>query len=460
MKNVGTDMTKGSIKNHIIKFSTPLFIGNVLQISYSMINRVWAGKFLGKDALGAISISSLISFIMLAFALGMTMSTNILVAQYYGAKNDSKLKKTVSNSFIIVGIISIITTILVIVFAKDLLILINTPKDIMDMSLHYLIILSFGTIFVFGFNLISSIFRGLGDSISPLKFLGISLIINTILDPFLMLGIGPFPKMGVNGASLALVISQGIAFIWGMVYLQKHGGIAKLDFKNLQIDKFIIRKILRLGLPASGQQLLISSGIAVIQSLINSFGNDAIASYAATSNIDNLVFQPAMSVGAAISAMVGQNLGANKMDRVNNTLKYGLAFCTIITSVVAICCLLIPKILLMAFVKSEDVEVLVIGVQYLRIVGISYIFICNMVVINGVFNGAGDTLAAMVISVFNLWILRVPLAEIFSKHLGIDGVWIGIAVSFTISFFLALAYYKLGFWRKKAKIMMLKEKVA
>ncbi len=452
MTKTGINMTEGNIRKHIIKFSVPLFLGNLLQISYTMVNRMWAGKFLGKEALSAASISSLIGFIMMAFAIGMTMSTNILISQYYGAKNYKNIKSTVANSFIVIGIIALITNLGLIFFAEKILLIMNTPYEILEMSKSYLIIISYSSVFVFGFNLISFIFRAIGDSVSPLKFLAVSVVINVILDPFLMLGIGPFPKMGLNGAAVALLFSQGIAFIWSFIYLQKKGGFASLTLKEFKFNKVIALKIIKIGVPSSVQQTIIALGIAVIQAYINGFGSDAIAAYAAAGNIDNIVFQPASSINAAVCAIVGQNIGANKMDRVNKTIKYGLIINTLVIVGVSILCLVIPNILLSAFINKSDVNAMKIGVDYLRIMAIPYIFICNMIVFNGLFNGAGDTVAAMMIAFANLWAFRVPFAKLFSRYFGINGVGMGIALSFVVSFFLAFIYYKTGRWKRKAII--------
>jgi putative MATE family efflux protein len=448
MKVYGTDMTEGDIKNHILKFATPLFIGNLLQISYSIVNRVWAGKFLSKDALGAVAICSIYQYIILSFAIGLTMATNILISQYYGSKNYKSVNKIVSNSFIIIGIISVVLTIAVNIFAEHMLRIINTPDDILIMASGYLTIMSYGLIFVFGFNLISFIFRGIGDSKTPLKFLFISVVINIVLDPILMIGVGPFSGIGVNGAALGLIISQGVAFILSFIYLQKKGGIVSLNLSGIKFDKEVSLKIIKLGVPTGIQQIFISVGLAVVQSDINFHGKDAIAAYAAVGNLDSLLFQPASSLNTAVASIVGQNLGAEKIARVKETLKHGLIICTYITGSAAVFSLIVPKIFILPFVNSSDINVIQIGVNYLRITAIPYIFVCCMVTCYGFFNGTGNTVAPMILALIGLWGLRIPLVKMFSMHWGINGIWMGIGLSFILIFVIGMTYYRYGRWRQ------------
>lgn len=450
-KEPGTDLTEGPVSRLLLRFTLPLFAGNLLQVAYGAVNRFWTGQFLGKEALGAVSIGILVAYVLVAFAWGMTMGATILVAQAYGAKDWSTLRKAVANSFLIVGLMALGTTFLMIAGAAPVLRWLGTPPELFGMARDYLLVGSLGAIFVFGFNLVSFIFRAIGDSTTPLKYLALSVGINTILDPFLMLGWGPFPRMGISGAAAGMVVAEGTAFLLSFRALQRKGGPAALVIRGNLPDWPMISAILRLGLPGSFQQTFISLGVSVIQRFINGFGSDAIAAYGAAANVDNLFFLPAISLNLAVSSMAGQNVGAGKLDRARMTAAYALLYSGAVSLALGILCLAVPSWLLSPFLQAADSGALAIGERLLRILGLPYLFITSMVVLNGFFNGVGDTLASMFLSIVSLWILRVPLVWRLSGKWGLDGVWAGIAAGYVLSLFLALGYYALGTWKRNLR---------
>ena len=299
------DMTIGSIRKHIIVFSFPLLISNLLQLVNLFVNRIWAGKFLGEDAIGAISVSMIVLYIVFSMALGLTIGTGTVISQYFGAKQKEKVGRTIALSFVIILTISVIMTIVTMVFSAPILELMNTPQVIFAKAENYLMITALGLVFLFGQVLIGFIFRAIGDSITPLVFSGISVVVNVALDPFLMLGIYPFPRLEVEGAAIALIISQAVAFAFALYYLQKKGGIVSLKLKNLRYDKEIVKNLLRLGLPSGIQNLVISTGIGITQVFIDKFGTAAIASFAAMSVMINTLFYISWSIAAGVSIIAG-----------------------------------------------------------------------------------------------------------------------------------------------------------
>ena len=447
----GTDLTEGPVSRVLLHFSLPLLAGNLMQVAYGAVNRFWTGQFLGKEALGAVSIGVLVAYVLVAFAWGMTMGATILVAQAYGARDWRTLGKAVANSFLIVGTMAAGTGILMAAGAGTVLRWLDTPPELFAMTRDYLLVGSVGAVFVFGFNLVSFVFRAIGDAITPLKYLALSVIINAVLDPFLMLGWGPFPRMGIAGAAAGMVVAEAAAFFLSFRALQRKGGPAALSFGGNAPDWPMIRAILRLGLPASFQQTFISLGVSVIQRFINAFGSDAIAAYGAAANVDNLFFLPAMSLNLAVSSMVGQNIGAGRLDRAKMTVAWALAYSGAVSLALGLLCLAVPSWLLAPFLQAKDTAVLAIGERLLRILGLPYLFITSMVVLNGFFNGVGDTLASMFLSLASLWLLRVPLVWHLSGAWGLDGVWAGIAAGYVLSLFLGLAYYALGAWKRNLR---------
>lgn len=450
VETTGTDLTTGNVRRHLLRFATPLFIGNILQVSYGIVNRFWTGQFLGKDALGAVSLGFVIFFLILAFAWGMTLGASVLASQRYGAKDYEGVTRAVANAFAIVTAISLLSTLITILLTGTLLSWLATPKALFPLAWRYIVIGSIGIPFIFWFNLVSFFFRAIGDSKSPLRYLALSIGINMVLDPFLMLGWGFFPKMGVAGAALAMVISQGVAFVFSFLRLQRYGGCAALRFDLSILDFSVMKRIVKLGLPTSLQQVLVSVGVSVVQRLINGYGEDAIAAAGAEGNVDNLFFLPAMSLGLAVSAMVGQNVGAGKIDRARQTLHWALAISGLCSSVMTLLCLVCPAWLIRPFLQASDTKALAIGVDMLRIMAVPYFFVTAMVVFNGLFNGAGDTMASMFIALVSLWFIRIPMAWFLSHAIGINGVWWGISAGYIAGFLLAWGYYKSGRWLRKA----------
>ena len=285
---------------------------------------------------------------------------------------------------------------------------------------------------------------------TPLKFLALAVALNAALDPVFMLGLWPIPPMGVAGAALATVLSEGAAFFWSFRSLQRNGGAARVEIRRDTADAKVMGRILRLGLPTGVQQVIISVGITVIQWFINAYGTDAVAAIGAQINVDNLFFLPSMSLHLAVSAMVGQNIGAGRFVRARQTLLWGLVFCALSSLTFALASLLVPEALLRPFLREEDAEALRIGVRILRILALPYLCVTAMVIFNGFFNGTGDTTAAMFLSLVSLWGIRIPSVWLLQTLFGLDGVWWGIAVGYAGSVVPALLYYFWGLWRRKA----------
>lgn len=445
MHNHGVDLTEGNILKHMIKFSLPMLAGNALQVLYNTVDSIWVGRFLGKEALGAVSVSFPIIFLLVSIVMGFGMATTVLVSQYAGAKDWDMVKRTVNNSTALIGIGGIIISVVGVVASKPILQIINTPVEILPLAVNYLAIFFSGLIFLFGFNILMAVFRGLGDAITPLKFLGISTVLNLLLDPLFIFVF----KLHVGGAALATVISQGAAFFLGVWYLNKSGHILSLHIKELKMEKELIKTIVKLGFPSSVQQSMVSLGIVVLSAFINSFGPDVVAGYGAGSRIDSFALMPAMSLNVAVSSIVGQNIGAGKIHRVNESVKYGVLITSGITLVVFALVFMFAKPLLMLF--ATEPGVLKEGSLYLRIQSISYLFFGIMFIYNGALRGAGDVVAPMVITLLALWGIRIPLAWVLAIKAGYGamGIWWGITISLFISMILSWAYYLSGKWRTK-----------
>ncbi len=269
------DMTSGSETKHIITFAIPMFIGNIFQQMYNMADAIVVGNFVGKDALAAVGTSFPITFFLIAMVMGLTMGSSIVISQYYGAKDMVKVKRAVSTTYISLLAAALIMSLIGVLISRPLLTLLRTPAEIINDSAAYLKIVFGGLTFMFLYNTLSAILRGLGDSKTPLYFLIISSLINIGLD---VLFVAVY-KMGVAGVAWATVISQGIASFLCLIYVYKKVEILRIHPKEMIFDKDIFAKSVKLGIPASIQQTVVSMGMMGIQGLVNSYGSITMAAY-------------------------------------------------------------------------------------------------------------------------------------------------------------------------------------
>ncbi len=447
MKKNGNDLTEGSIPKHLLTFAMPLVIGTLLYSAYSVVDAIWVGNLIGEDAVAAIAVNYPVLLLLIAIASGTTMATSILVAQYYGAKDYTMVKKVVNNSFTISLIMIISVTIGGIFAANFLLKAMDTPVKLMNMASDYMKITFASFAFTYLFYLITSILRGIGDTIIPMLMLTISTVINIILDPLLIKGVWIFPKLGLSGAALASLISQFIITIVGMFYMNYKYTLVKLDITKVILNSQIVKTIFKIGFPFIVQQSLVSIGTAFITTFINGFGASATAAFGAVSRIESLAMVPAIALSMAVSAITGQNMGANKVERVKEIFKWGVIYGAASTAVISMFLMLFPNITLLMFI--QDKEVLAIGIEYLRIVSIGYILFAVMYVSNGIINGAGYTITTMIFTFISYAVLRVPIAAILSKtKLGLSGIWVSILVSYLVVMTVSVMYYRSGKWKK------------
>lgn len=441
-----TDFTVGSIPRHLLFFSLPMFLGNLLQTMYNTVDSIWVGRFLGPDALGAVSVGFPIIFALVSFVMGISMATTVMVAQYFGAKQHDLVQKTIQNSLVLLIAGGFIVSILGVVFHRQLLELINTPQELLEDASSYLVIYLSGLLFMFLYNVLGAILRGLGDSKTPLVYLAYATVLNIILDPILIFGLGPIPKMGVAGAALATVISQAVSAFLGMKYLKEKKLIG--TWQGFRPDWNLISKTFKIGIPAGVQQTVVSLGQLVVNSLINSFGKVVVAAFAIGVRLEGFAFMPIMSLSLATSAVAGQNLGAGKTKRAQKTLYWSVLFVVAIASFVGILLFIAPNVWLSVFTK--DKAVMAVGREYIRILAFSYIPFGVMFVINGLIRGAGDTMATMITSIISLWFIRVPLAYYLAQTIGLGsrGVWLSMAIGPIFGFAFSYLYYRTGRWRR------------
>lgn len=440
------DLTKGSEGKLILMFALPMLIGNIFQQLYNTVDGLIVGNTLGKEAMGAVMLSFPIMFLLISLVMGITMGSTILLSQYYGAKDMDRVKKTIDTAYIFMFFASIAVTIGGLLLSGPILTLIKTPAEMVDQAKAYLDVIFIGMIFMFGYNSISAILRGLGDSKTPLYFIIISTIVNIVLDYVFILSFG----WGVVGAAWATVIAQGISFIFGIYHLNRTHEVLKFNIKSMKFDKEIFKMSVKLGIPSGIQQMLFSFGMMALQAIVNGYGTDTVSAFGAAARIDSFATMPIMNFGAAVSTFVGQNIGANKIDRVKKGFRYtqiiSAATAIVLGSLIAI----FGRYMMSLF--NKDAAVIDIGASYLKIVGPFYFVISIMFITNSVLRGAGDAMFPMISSLLSLWLIRIPAAYLLSSKMGSDGIWLAIPVAWSFGLVITSLYYKAGKWKKKAVV--------
>ncbi len=440
-------MTVGSIPRHLIMFSLPMLLGNVIQTLYGFINAWWVGNRLGEEPLAAVTTSFPVVFLLMAVAAGLTIGTGILVAQFAGAKEWDRMKKTIQSATVLLGVLALVFLAVGWAFAPQIMKSMKTPPAVYDIAVSYLRIFILSMPAMFGLFLVASALRGLGDSSTPLYFQIGGLIATAILDPILMFGWLGFPRFGLNGTAIASVICQWAGVLGLLIYLARKKHIASPDWLHLSVDIPMLWLIIKIGAPSVVQQSLVSLGMIFVTSIVNSFGEDAVAGFGVGMRIDQIAFMPALTLGGAVSMLVGQNIGAGRVHRAKEVFNWGIIISGGITLVIAILALAVPRPMVRFFI--DEPNVIATGTHYLTIVAVSYVFFAVMFVANGVINGAGYTMVTTIISLVALWVARVPLAYYLSyKMQAVEGVFYAMLISNAVSMSVALCCYFSGFWKR------------
>jgi putative MATE family efflux protein len=453
------DLTKGSVGKNILRFAMPMLVGHMFQQLYTFVDQIIVGRCLGKEALAAVGASFPVIFTLIALIIGIATGGSIVISQFFGARDFNRIKRAIDTLFIVMGIFAVIMTVVGISFSEQIFRLIKLPEELMPMANTYLTIYVSGLVVFFGYNSVAAILRGLGDSITPLYFLILATIINITLDLLFIVKLG----WGIEGAAFATVIAQGTAFIAAIFYLNRNHELIRFNIREFTFDWEIFKQSLRIGLPTGLQQTFVALGMMALMGIVNGFGTDVVAGYTAAGRLDSLAVIPSMVFSFALSTFVGQNIGAGKIDRV----KKGLVRTMLMSSASAIGITILIIILKYPLMRlfTPDQAVIDIGGQYLTIITSFYLLFTGMFVFGGVMRGAGDTLIPMFITLFSLWIIRIPAAVFLSKDtieifgltlngagLGQSGIWWSIPTGWGIGLLLSFIYYQTGRWKRKIVI--------
>ncbi|PAF17132.1 MATE family efflux transporter [Terribacillus saccharophilus] len=424
----------------LFTFAGPIMLTNLLQVSYQFIDSLWVGNLLGANALGAVTVSSTVLLTVLAFIIGINNTTLTVLSQQRG-RGDVKGLKDYLNAFVVVlGLLSIFVGVIGLLFSRQIVIMLDTPAEMVDEAKAYLQVNFIGILFLMGYNFIGTVLRALGDSKTPLKFVFIAVILNTILVP-LFIGFG----WGIQGAAYATVLSQAVAFLLGLGYILRNG-LAPLSIPFLP-KKDQVLLILKLGIPSGLQMMVIYAGVTAIMSVVNSFGGSVVAGFGASQRIDSLITLPAMALGTAVNSMAGQNIGIGRWDRVKEIAKYGALFNLAIMLVIAVLVFLLAEPLTSLFIDEKSA--VSFGTDYLKIIAFFYPFIGLNFILNGIVRSSGAMYQVLILNILSFWLLRYPLTYICSAFVGENGIALGMGISFILSSIFSFSYYKWGKWDKK-----------
>lgn len=451
MKKIEEGTENKPIWRSMSMFLIPLLLSNVLQSLGQLFGMVVVGRWLGINDLAAISAFFPLFFLLISFVIGIGSGSSILIGQAFGARNEDRLKAIVGTTLTFTFVLGAILAVVGSMFAMDIMRLVGTPENIINMSVHYARILFISMPVLFMYFAYTTFMRGTGDSKTPFYFLIVSTGLNMALLPILIFGWLGLPKLGVYGAAYASVISTIVTFIILLVYLRKTKHPLQFDAtvrKYLRMDWDLLKLLLRLGIPASINMILVSlSEIAVI-SFVNRFGSDATAAYGVVNQVASYVQMPAVSLGITVSIFAAQSIGANQFDRLQKVIRAGLVMNYVIGGVLISLIYLFSKEILALFLTSQST--IDIAHSLIMITLWSYLIFGHAQIIGATMRASGTVLWPTIFAVISIWGVEVPVAYFLSYHtiLGIKGIWIGYPAAFIVSLLLQYGYYRLS-WKKK-----------
>lgn len=445
---MAVDLTRGNISKTILQFAWPMMLGNLLQQMYNVADTLIVGQFLGKDALAAVgSAYSLMTFLT-SILLGLCMGSGVKFSICYGGGDRQGLKNSLFLSFVMIGGIALVLNAAVFLGIDVILKLLQVPGEVYDLMRSYLWVIFWGILATFLYNFFASLLRAVGNSVTPLIFLGVSAVLNIVLDLVFVLVF----SWGVEGAAGATVLSQYVSGVGLAIYSLKKFPEIRPGRQEARWRPRVVREIFQLSFLTCIQQSVMNFGILMVQGLVNSFGPAVMTAFAAAVKIDSFAYMPVQDFGNAFSTFIAQNYGAGQRERIKKGIRSAaltsFLFCLVIS--LAVCLLARP--LLLIFIKPYETEILSIGVGYLWIEGAFYCLIGWLFLFYGFYRAMKRPGMSVVLTVISLG-TRVALAYILSAipALGVTGIWMSVP----IGWFLADAVGSLYYIRNRRKLMEL-----
>lgn len=441
-------LTKGSIFKSLMRFSFPFLLASLLQALYGAADLFVVGQYADSAAVSAVAIGSQVMQTITGVILGITTGGTILIGQYLGAKREKDMAKTVGTIICVFGLFSIVLTIFMTLFTNPIATIMHTPVESLKYTQQYIFICSCGIPFIIGYNAVSGILRGMGDSKTPLYFIAIACVINIAVDIILV----DFFKMGAIGAAIATVGAQGISFILAVLFLWKKGFPFEFGKKYIWLFPKKAKIIFHLGLPIALQDGLINISFLLITTIINTMGLTASAAVGVVEKVIVFAMLPPTAFASAIAVMTAQNMGAGKIERAQKSLYGGIACSLVIGIAFCIYSQISPESITSLF--SNDKEVIYTAAMYLRSYSIDCILVCFIFCMNSFFSGCGHPVFPMVHSLIATFLIRIPVSFALSRMKGITlfEIGFGAPLATLVSLIMCIIYMRYGSWKKSTML--------
>ncbi len=433
------DLTEGSITRTMLAFAVPMIIGNLLQQLYNVADTLIVGQFLGANALAAVGSAYTLMIFLTSVLLGLCMGSGAVFSHRYGAKQTEVLKKSVYVSFVWISVTTLLLNVAVFVFIHPIISILQVPAELYSLMYDYLRVIFWGIGFTFLYNFYASLLRAIGNSMVPLWFLAVAVLLNIILDFLFIL----FFNWGVEGAGWATVISQAVSAIGLCFYTFLKFPELRIGRKDMRMEWKTVREIASYSALTCAQQSVMNFGILMVQGLINSFGTTVMAAFAVAVKIDSFAYMPVQDFGNAFSTFIAQNFGARKSDRIRKGIRSAITITIVFCIVISTGVILFARPLMLLFVQPHESGIISIGVQYLHIEGTFYFGIGCLFLLYGFYRAVrkpGMSVILTFISLGTRVLLAYALAAIPS--IGVTGVWWAIPIGWILADLTGLLYYR------------------
>jgi putative MATE family efflux protein len=442
-------LTEGSIPRALLAFSLPILFGNVLQSVNGSVNAIWVGKYLGEASLAAVGNSNVVMFLLFGVMFGFSMAATILVAQCTGARNIAEAKRVVGTSAVFFLGLSLAMSLTGFGVSHLLVAWLRTPPDALPLALTYMRIIFLALPFMGGLFFLMAVLRGAGDSKTPFAYLALSVLLDIALNPLLIFGWGPIPRLGIAGSALATLIAQAVSFFALVVHLYRTRHFLYIHRDELalfKVDWSLVRLLVSKGTPMGLQMFVVSSSMIALTSLVNRYGSQETAAFNAAMQLWNYVQMPALAIAAAVSSMAAQNVGAERWDRVGKVAASGVMFNLLIGGSLIMIVYVLDKHAVGLFLPANGAS-LDIAAHLNHIVVWSFVFFGTSMVLYGVVRATGAVMAPLIMLTIALWVVRVPFAYAMRDRLQADAIWWSFPLASVTSMLMSIGYYRFGGWR-------------
>lgn len=447
------DFTKGNITSQLIRFATPLFLSSLLQVVYNMVDMIIVGHKLGNVGLSAVSVGGDVTNFMTLIAMGFSNAGQVIISQYLGAGHKDRLGRFISTMFSFLSLVAIAIGAVGLFLREPVLRLMNTPADSYGQALAYSTICMCGLVFIYGYNMVSAVLRGLGDSKHPFVFISIAAVLNILLDLLFVLVL----DMGAGGAALATVISQGVSFLLCAAFLMEKRAEFGINVKPrdfIRLDPSMLGALLKLGTPMAIKSAAISSSKIFVNAFLNDYGTNVSAFAGVANKLASIANLVSNSLNAAGSSMVGQNIGAREYKRVPKIFMRVFAISAVISLSLSVILCIFPEGVFSIFTDGEDkAEVLKIAIPYIPIGVLMFFGSAFRSPANALINGSGNYVINFATAIFDGIVLRIGLSFLFGEILdgGYLGFFLGDALAGFTPFWIGLIFYLSGKWKTRVK---------